>query len=36
MSNALKLTVPDSVPFIDYEREFGSPGRGRVPRAQGA
>lgn len=25
MSNALKLTVPDGVPFIDFEREFDFP-----------
>jgi len=25
MSNALKLTVPDGVPFIDYERDFDFP-----------
>lgn len=25
MSSALKLTVPDGVPFIDYEREFDFP-----------
>ena len=25
MSNALKLTVPDGVPFIDWEREFDFP-----------
>ena len=25
MSNALKLTVPDGVPFIDWEREFDYP-----------
>ncbi|MEE2059487.1 SRPBCC family protein [Rhodococcus artemisiae] len=25
MSNALNVTVPDSVPFIDYEREFDFP-----------
>lgn len=25
MSNALKLTVPDGVPFIDFERDFNYP-----------
>lgn len=25
MSNSLKLTVPDGVPFIDFEREFDYP-----------
>ncbi|MCG2620812.1 SRPBCC family protein [Arthrobacter sp. I2-34] len=25
MSNALQLTVPDGVPFIDYERDFDYP-----------
>jgi uncharacterized protein YndB with AHSA1/START domain len=25
MSNALKLTVPDGVPFIDFERDFDFP-----------
>ena len=25
MSNALQLTVPDGLPFIDYEREFDYP-----------
>lgn len=25
MSNALKVTVPEGVPFIDYEREFDYP-----------
>ncbi len=25
MSNALKLTIPDGVPYIDYEREFDFP-----------
>ena len=27
MSTALKLTVPDGVPFIDFEREFDFPSR---------
>ena len=35
MSNSLKLSVPEGLPFIDYEREFDFPGRGRFPRPQG-
>ena len=25
MTNALKVTVPEGLPFIDYEREFDFP-----------
>lgn len=25
MSNALKVTAPEGLPFVDYEREFDAP-----------